>query len=205
MKSRVRIGYQIDFPPFMHEADPPVGLVIDALGPGVDVLRGAGAQVDWVPLTLANQLGALTEGRVDLLAGLGVTAERARTLVFGKSLVRTGGALFVRRGTDRVRRIVTPTSGPLREPVRTAFPDCALVDADDYPDALSQVVGGHADAAALNLHVGSVLAEREHAGLLELPQVLFTVVELAPAYARGHDHDVRRLLDDHAPMVGPSS
>ena len=37
-----------------------------------------------------------------------MTADRAERFVFGKPLVRTGGALFVRRGTASVRRIVTP-------------------------------------------------------------------------------------------------
>lgn len=202
MKSRVSIGYQVDFPPFMHEGHRPAGLVIDALAPGVDALRRAGAEVGWVPLTLEGQERALIDGRVDLLAGLGVTADRARRLVFGKPLVRTGGALFARRGTDSVRRIVTPISGPLREPASTAFPECELLDAEDYPDALRQVVAGHADAAALNLHVGAVLAEREHAGLLEIRQESFAVVELAPAYAQKHDVDLRRLLDEHSAGIG---
>ena len=199
-KSRVSIGYQADFPPFMQEGDPPAGLVIDALDSGVDALRRAGVDVGWVPLTLAGQMPALADGRVDMLAGLAVTAERRHSLVFGKPLVRTGGALFVARGTSAslVRRIVTPASGPLRAPVSTRFPDCELVDAEDYPDALSRVVEGRAAAAALNLHVGSALAEREFAGLFELPRELFAALDLAPAYPPNHDVDLRRLLDEHS-------
>lgn len=186
----------------MFEGDPPAGLVIDALAPGVDALRRAGADVGWVPLTLADQVPALTEGRVDLLAGLGVTADRRKRLVFGKPLVRTGGALFAGRGTSLVQRIVTPTSGPLREPVGAAFPDCTLLDAADYPDALSQVLAGRADAAALNLHVGTALAEREHPGLFELPQEPFSPIELAPAYTPNHDLDLRWVLDEHSVGIG---
>ncbi len=208
MKSRVSIGYQVDFPPFMQVGDPPTGLLIDALSPGVEALQGTGVIVDWVPLTLADQVPALTAGRVDLLAGLGVTAERARAIVFGETLVRTGGALFVRRAAgsppspganpNPVRRIVTPSSGPLREPTRAAFPDCGLLDADDYPDALAQVLAGRADAAALNRHVGMAVAERQYPGQFELPQEPFAVIELAPAYAPDHDGDLKRLLDEHS-------
>ena len=204
MKSRVRIGYQADFPPFMSGTDRPVGLVIEALAPGVDALQQAGTTVDWLPLPLADQEEALLDGRVDLLAGLGVTKARASTLVFGSPLVRTGGALFARHDSDRVRRIVTPAAGPLRDPTISAFPDCEVVDAVDYPDALAQVVAGCADAAALNLHVGRVLAEREHTGVFALPQELFVVVELAPAYRPDHDPDLRRLLDAHAAGPGDS-
>jgi len=198
VKSRVRIGYQVDFPPFMSGDEQPVGLVIDALGPAVDAVHWAGAEVDWVSLPLRGQELALTEGKVDVLAGLGMTTSRATRLVFGKPVVRTGGALFAQRGAITVERIVTPTSGPLREPATAAFPECELVDAEDYPDALAKVLAGKADAAALNLHVGRVLAEREHAGLFELPEELFVVVDLAPAFASAHDSDLRRLLDEHA-------
>lgn len=203
MESRVRIGYQVDFPPFMGEGEGPAGLVIDALTPGVDALRGVGVDVIWVPLTIADQERALTEGRVDVLAALGVTAERAARLVFGTPLVRTGGALFARQGTESVKRIVTPQTGPLRAPVETAFPHCEVLDATDYPEALSQVVAGRADAAALNLHVGAVIAEREHPGSFELPEELFAAIELAPAYAPAHDVELRRLIDEHS--AGPGA
>ena len=198
MKSRIRIGYQIDFPPFMHGPETPGGLVIDALASGVDALRQAGAEVVWVPLTLADQERALVEGQVDLLAGLGNTPERTRRLVFGRPLVRTGGALFTRPGTSTVRRVVTPTSGPLRGPARDAFPHCEVLDAADYPDALAQVLDGTADAAALNIHVGAVLAERDHAGAFDPPEAMFAAVDLAPAYAPAHDPDLRRVLDEHS-------
>ncbi|MGI9616158.1 MAG: substrate-binding periplasmic protein [Acidimicrobiales bacterium] len=198
MKSRVRIGYQADFPPFMYDDGRPAGLVIDALAPAAEALHEAGVTIDWKPLLLGGQERSLAEEQVDLLAGLGVTTDRAARLVFGEPLVRTGGALFAPSGASVMQRIVTPTAGPLRQSTIDSFPDCEVLDAEDYPDALAKVLAGHADAAALNIHVGRVLAEREHRGSFELPEERFTTVELAPAYLQAHDNDLRRLIDEHS-------
>jgi len=213
VKSRVRIGYQADFPPFMFQQDGPAGLVIDALASAVVDLGEAGAEIAWMALALDHQQQALIDGEVDLLAGLGVTPDRARDVVFGEALVRTGGALFRRQGASSLERIVTPRSGPLHEPTGAAFPECELLDATDYKHALDQVRAGRADAAALNIHVGAVLAERDYPGLVDLPNEPFAIVELAPAYAPDHDIELRRLIDnrsgrhrgDHAELEGPEA
>ena len=186
----------------MYDDGQPAGLVVDALAPAAEALRRAGVKVDWIPLPLDGQEQALAEGQVDLLAGLGMTTERAARLEFGKPLVRSGGALFALAGMTAMQRIVTPASGPLRQPTIASFPNCELVEAEDYPDALAKVLAGHADAAALNIHVGGVLAQREHPGLFKLPEDTFTAVDLAPAYAPAHDTVLRRLVDEHSLGLG---
>lgn len=173
--------------------DRPVGLVIDTLLPA---LEAAGAHATWVPLGLGQQVAALLAGEVDMLAALGVTVERQRQVVFGRPVVHTGGALFRLVGSlGRPRSIATPTAGPLLAATRRIFPDCEVLEATDYPDALRQVIDGSTDAAALNLHVGATFAEREHPGAFDLPSEPFEVVDLAPAYAPGHDPTLRQALD----------
>jgi ABC-type amino acid transport substrate-binding protein len=181
VQHRIRIGYQVDFAPFMSASDSgPVGLVIEVLVPA---LQAADLAAEWVPLQLTDQIDALLGGRVDMLGALGVTSQRKEQVQFGRPIVRTGGALYRLIGrSGPPSRIATPGAGPLLASTRRTFPDGEVIEALDYPDALRRVVDGTADAAALNLHVGATFAEREHTGAFELPTEPFEVVELAPAY-----------------------
>ena len=194
MQLRVTIGYQVDFPPFMADDGGPVGLLIDELTRRLGTLD---PDIIWVGLDLAEQIPARMDGRLDVLAGLGVTPERAERLTFGPPVLQTGGALFrLADDDDRVRRIATPASGPLTGATRTSFPDAEVVEVADYPEALAAVADGEVDAAALNVHVGAQIAERQHGGLFGPPSSPFAPVDLAPAYRPGLSADGRRAIAD---------
>ena len=190
---RVRVGYQEDFPPFVGSGPAgPQGLAVDILTTGFEKL---GIDAEWVHLSLVGQIPALRNGDVDMLACLGVTAERQNEVVFGEPIIQTGGALFtLQEQSAEPTRIVTPSAGPLVAATQAAYPTCSIVKADNYPHALSRVIEGHADAAALNFHVGSRLAEREFPGRFTLPDTIFHTVHLAPAWATTHDTAFRNAI-----------
>ena len=198
---RVRVGYQEDFPPFVGSGpDGPRGLAVDILMTGLEKL---GIDTEWVHLSLAGQIPALRNGDVDMLACLGVTAERQNEVVFGKPIIQTGGALFtLQERPTELARIVTPSAGPLVAATQAAYPTCSVVEADNYPHALSLVIDGHADAAALNFHVGRRLAEREFAGRFAVPDTTFQTVYLAPAWAPSHAAAVRTAITDALVATG---
>ena len=198
---RVRVGYQEDFPPFVGSGPAgPQGLAVAILMAGFEKL---GTEADWVALSLAEQISALCNGEVDMLACLGVTTERQSKVVFGDPIIRTGGALFaIERQTTELTRIVTPSAGPLVAATQAAYPTCSIVKADNYPHALSLVIEGHADAAALNFHVGRRLAEREFPGRFAVPDTTFQTVYLAPAWAPSHDAAVRTAITDALVATG---
>ena len=190
---RVRVGYQEDFPPFVGSGPAgPQGLAVDILTAAFEKL---GIDAEWVHLSLAGQIPALRNGDVDMLACLGVTAERQNEVVFGEPIVQTGGALFTlhERPTE-LARIVTPSAGPLVAATQAAYPTCSVVEADNYPHALSLVIEGHADAAALNFHVGRQIAEREFPQRFTFPDTTFHTVHLAPAWAPTHDAAFRNAI-----------
>lgn len=190
MQHRVFVGYQADFPPFMAGDDAPEGLVIDALRERVDALDWT---LEWVPLALPEQIPALMENRVDMLAALGVTQERSEQVVFGSPLVQTGGAMFRLVGDrSEVLRIATPATGPLLRSTAESYPAARVVAVDDYPAALAAVFDGEVEAAALNIHVGAEFAERHHPGCFEHPRYPFAPVDLAPAM-RPDDARIARL------------
>lgn len=190
---RVRVGYQEDFPPFVGSGPAgPQGLAVDILTAGFEKL---GIDTEWVHLSLAGQIPALRNGDVDMLACLGVTAERQNEVVFGKPIIQTGGALFtLQERPTELARIVTPSAGPLVAATQAAYPTCSVVEADNYPHALSLVIEGHADAAALNFHVGRQIAEREFPQRFTLPDTTFHTVHLAPAWAPTHDDAFRNAI-----------
>lgn len=190
---RVRVGYQEDFPPFVGSGPAgPQGLAVDILTAGFEKL---GIDAKWVHLSLAGQIPALRNGDVDMLACLGVTAERQNEVVFGKPIIQTGGALFtLQERPTELARIVTPSAGPLVAATQAAYPTCSVVEADNYPHALGLVIEGHADAAALNFHVGRQIAEREFPQRFTLPDTTFHTVHLAPAWAPTHDDAFRNAI-----------
>ena len=202
LELRVRVGYQEDFSPFaMAGPAGPQGLAVDILTDGFEQL---GTDSDWVPLSLAGQISALRSGEVDMLACLGVTAERQHEVVFGEPIIKTGGALFTLQGqTTEPDRIVTPIAGPLARATQAAYPTCSVIDADSYPHALTLVVDGCADAAALNFHVGNQVAEREFPGTFAPPDTTFQTVYLAPAWAPTHDLAFRHALTDVIAATNP--
>ena len=198
---RVRVGYQEDFPPFVASGPAgPEGLAVDILMTGFAKL---GIEADWVELSLVEQIPALRSGDVDMLACLGVTAERQNEVVFGEPIIQTGGALFtLQEQSAEPTRIVTPLAGPLAVATQAEYPACFLVEANSYPHALSLVIDGHADAAALNFHVGRRLAEREFPGRFTFPHTTFHTVYLAPAWAPSHAAAVRTAITDALVATG---
>lgn len=156
----------------------------------------AGDVVEWVPLSLDEQIPTLVDGAVDMLAALGVTEGRAAAVDFGPALVVTGGALFAAAGTTAgdPARIATPAAGPLTDAVRAEFPAAELVLVTDYAGAFAVVLDGEVDAAALNLHVGAQMAARDHAGRIAVPDRSFRPVELAPAFRPGDDGPLRARM-----------
>ncbi|HJM22817.1 MAG TPA: hypothetical protein QF409_12600, partial [Acidimicrobiales bacterium] len=121
--------------------------------------------------------------------------ERQKEVVFGEPIIQTGGAIFRLLETPtKPVRIVTPSAGPLVTATKNSFPECSVVTVDDYLAALKSVVEGHADAAALNVHVGQQVAEREFPEKFDYPSPIFREVFLAPAWALEHDDQLREAL-----------
>jgi ABC-type amino acid transport substrate-binding protein len=190
----IRIGYLSNFSPFCStRSDRPEGLIVDRLGSCIALL---GLDVVWIPTSLDEQVDWLLTGRLDLIAALGITAERSEVVAFTHSLIETGGALFSRRdATESPTTIVTPRSGPLVGSVQRSFPDSELRLVGDYKEALDAVSDGEAGAAALNLHVGAEMADRMHPGQFRIPDRPFHVVRLAAAFEPGRLGGLRHRID----------
>jgi len=163
----------------------------------VDILRAAAAagKVDLVLVALPfDQLQpALADGRADAVFPTADTSERRQTSDFSAPLLATGGALYVRApnlapeslaGLEG-KTVVTPRTGPLVAIIEKTAPAVKLVVTANYEESLQLLVNGGADAAALNVHVGSRLANRLHPGKIVGAQKMFFQVPLAVMVRKG--------------------
>ncbi len=111
---------------------------------------------------------------------------------FSDPLLITGGALFVRapnatpESLDALagKIVVTPRTGPLATFICKAAPDVRLVLTENYEESLARLVGGEADAAALN-PAGGNMAARLYPGQVTEPRNMFTELPFAVAVSKG--------------------
>ncbi len=71
----------------------------------------------------------------------------------------------------------------------------ALSTVDSYAEALDAVVGGAADVAALNFHVGGNLARRDHPDAIAVPGAPFESQPIAFCVLKGRNGDLLSAFD----------
>jgi polar amino acid transport system substrate-binding protein len=186
----VRIAHDQRFPPFAEAKDG------RSEGLAVDVLRAAaakaGVEIVLVPVPFVEVQKTLQDGRAEAIFPLAINPERAKLFDFSAPLVVTGGALFVRAGEPTPdfaalagKTVTTPRTGPLADYIARRFPDVKLVVTADYDESLKQLVGGQADAAALNFQAGARIAAVLFPGKVTEAKSLFWELPLAVAVPKG--------------------
>ena len=192
MISTIRLLYPESFSPFTYTANGRAGgLVIDRL---TRVLGSVDIRPEFIPCGHEELIDGLKEGRGDVAACLAVTDERRDFLVFSRTILQTGAALFGLNGTKTFispeelpgRKVATPSSGPLVELLRNTWPEVRVVETADYSEALRAVAAGSADMAALNLHAGWEAAESTYPGRFRQPADVFVSLALASAGLYGY-------------------
>jgi ABC-type amino acid transport substrate-binding protein len=194
------MSHQSDFAPFIYVRD---GKSVGIL---VDIVEAAAAReniiVVFVPVPLADVAATLADGRADAIMPFGITPERQAAYDFSAPLVMTGGALFVKAPNAEPadlnalsgKTVVSPKAGPLVSYLQNNAPAIRVVATTSYRDSLDRVVSGEADAAALNLQVGSNLVAQSYAGKITVPVKTFAQAPLAIAVTKGqHAELIRRL------------
>lgn len=189
----VRIAINGNFPPFvvMENGQP--------RGPLIDVLTAAAQRsnlsIIFVPVTLDQWQAALEEGRAEGFYPMGVSPALSEKYMFSASVASSGGALFVRSpdptpaGLEALvnKVVVTPSVGPLAGYIARNAPQVKLSVTKDYEESLAKLISGEADAAALNLQVGSKLAAQLYPGKITIADRYFWEIPLAVAFRRQAD------------------
>ena len=175
-----------------------------------DILRAAAARekIDlvFVPESPAQLTETLSNGTTDAIAPMPIGSQKYD---FTTAFVTTGGALFVRAPNPAPsgvadlsgKTVITPKDGPFIPFFAKKFPSVTVVPAaeaamsDEYAASLNAVVGGQADAAALNLHEGTRVVAASYAGKITVPTTMFVQFALALAVTKGTHADLLKRLD----------
>ena len=197
----IRISHVETFPPFAEVKNG------RSEGLAVDIVRAAaaraGIEIEFVPVPLEQLRKALEDGRADA-SFLGIAPENRPLFDFSAPVLTTAGAFYVRAPNPTPesavalsgKTVVTPRAGPLADYIQKTAPAVNLVLTTDYEESLGRVIRGEADAAALNYHVATVLANRLYPGQITLPHSMFREVAQAVAVPKGERAAFLSRLND---------
>ena len=164
-RGAVAVGYRVASLPFSYlsPSGTPVGYAIDLCR---EVVNAASEQlnrplkIDWVPVTSASRIQAVTEGRVDIECG-STTAnrERAQSVAFSPIMFVAGTRLLVLKqgGIKKLKdlrgKTIVVTSGTTNEQVIRELSEkqglsLKVVTVPEHADAFEMVVQQQADAWA---------------------------------------------------------
>jgi diguanylate cyclase (GGDEF)-like protein len=190
-----------NYPPFEYVAENG-----EYRGFNVDMVRALGLElgvdVRLVPMTWAEALEALRQGRVDALQGLKYTSEREKTYAFAQPYLTTSQAIFVKSDRydiaalpDLARRVVAVQRGDFAHDLLKTRPEVHLLLVENQSDAADQLLEGEADAFVGNRFAGLYLFQRKRA----MDQVKMVGEPIAPAgygpAVRKGDQVLLRLLN----------
>jgi ABC-type amino acid transport substrate-binding protein len=200
-KPTVRIAHQVDFMPIADVKDG------QSVGLGVEIVRAAAARagidVEFVPVPFEQVQQTLDDGRAVAIFPFAMTPERQRLFDFSAPVYVGGGGLFVRAPgatpkdlTELSGKIVvTPRTGPLAAFIERTAPNVKLVVTSDYEESLARLVRGDADAAALNYHVGAILAAQLHPGQVTMPRIFFNQTPVGLGVRKGEQAELLSRLN----------
>ena len=201
---RLSIAVEENFPPFVYVNEGQVaGLAIDNLDAAA---RLSGLELEYIPVQASNIQAIMAEGKADAAFPLAINPDRLALFNFSEPVLTTGGGLFVAAsstspaGLEELdgKAIATPATGPLAAFIRANAPNTKLLLTSDYVEPLRMVVSGEADAAALNLEAGRILAEQLFPGRITSPATYFLELPLALGVPKSNPEklSILRLLNN---------
>src|SRR5437764_6660234 len=197
----VRIAHQVDFMPIADVKDG------QSVGLGVEIVRAAAERsridVEFIPVPFEQVQKTLEDGRAVAIFPFAIIPERQRLFDFSAPIYEGGGGLFVRapEATPKDlaalsgKTVVTPRTGPLACLIDRTAPNVNLMVTADYEESLTRLVRGDADAAALNFHVGAMLAARLHPGKVTMPRIFFTQNPTAMGVRKGEQAELLNRMN----------
>jgi polar amino acid transport system substrate-binding protein len=149
----IRAATQTSQPPFAYgdAAGKPIGFIVDITD---EAAKRLGLKVDYKSTSVTSSLAGLTSRQYDLAAaGLGVTAERQKSVSFTKPLfwsttaVLTSAKSTAAKLTDFDGKKVGAVTGSTQEPfVAAKMPGAAPIGFPNANAAVSQLLNGSLDA-----------------------------------------------------------
>jgi len=147
------------------------------------IAKKLGVKVEYKPVSSANRMPMLMEGRIDLIAAtMTKNPERAKQIDFSYTYFLTGQKFLTRKGTVKGlkdlegQKIGTTKGSTSEQNVKKAVPSATILSFDDYPQgvlALQQgkVIAETTDESILAGQLGKLQKNPATKGKFEIPDI----------------------------------
>ncbi|HQT96613.1 MAG: amino acid ABC transporter substrate-binding protein [Deltaproteobacteria bacterium 37-65-8] len=185
-KTKEFVGYDIDFVKY--------------------IAKKLGVKVEYKPVTSANRMPMLMEGRVDILAAtMTKTPERAKQIDFSYTYFLTGQKFLTKKGTVHSlkdlqgKKIGTAKGSTSEQNVKKAVPSATVLSFDDYPQgvlALQQgkVIAVTTDESILAGQLGKLQKNPATKGKFEIPDIQISSEPYGLGMRKG-DTNLEKFVD----------
>jgi polar amino acid transport system substrate-binding protein len=147
------------------------------------IAKKLGVKVQFMPVTSANRIPMLMEGRVDLDAcTMTKNPERAKQIDFSYTYFLTGQKFLTKKGTVKSlkdlegKKIGTAKGSTSEQNVKKAVPSATILSFDDYPQAVlaltqGKVIAVTTDESILAGQLGKLQKNPATKGQYEIPDI----------------------------------
>jgi len=171
------------------------------------IAKKLGVKVEYKPVTSANRMPMLMEGRVDLLAcTMTKTPDRAKQIDFSYTYFLTGQKFLTKKGTVKSlkdlegKKIGTAKGSTSEQNVKKAVPSATILSFDDYPQgvlALQQgkVIAVTTDESILAGQLGKLEKNPATKGQFEIPDLAISEEPYGLGVRKG-DTNLLKVVND---------
>jgi polar amino acid transport system substrate-binding protein len=147
------------------------------------IAKMLGVNVEYKPVTSANRMPMLMEGRVDILAAtMTKTPERAKQIDFSHTYFLTGQKFLTKKGTVKSlkglegKKIGTAKGSTSEQNVKKSVPSATVLSFDDYPQGVlavqqGKVIAVTTDESILAGQLGKLEKNPATKGRYEIPDI----------------------------------
>lgn len=200
----IRVGAFNFYPAIFKDTDDVVkGFYVDTLA---EVARRENLRIEYVYGSWADGLARIQNGEIDLLTSVAYTAERAKSLDYGKTpLLTVWGELYVpvSSGIDNITKMEGKTVAVMKNDFNgLSFIDMAekfgitirIVEVAGFEEVFKAVASKRVDAGVVNNTFGVPKHGEYH---LRSTGVVFNPFDIFFAVAKGKNGELLDLLDDY--------
>jgi len=171
------------------------------------IAKKLGVKVEFKPVTSANRMPMLMEGRVDILAAtMTKTPERAKQIDFSYTYFLTGQKFLAKKGAIKTlrdfegKKIATAKGSTSEQNVAKAVPYATILSFDDYPQGVLAVQQGKAiavttDESILAGQLGKLEKTPATKGQYEIPDVQISIEPYGLGMRKG-DTNFAKYVND---------
>ena len=166
-----------------------------------------GVKVEYKPVSSANRMPMLMEGRIDLIAAtMTKNPERAKQIDFSYTYFLTGQKFLTKKGTVKSlkdlegQKIGTTKGSTSEQNVAQAVPSAIVLSLDDYPQGIlalqqGKVAAVTTDESILSGQLGMLERKRATKGKYEIPDLQISMEPYGLGMRKGDTNFVKFVND----------